>query len=54
MEDKLNKTIEMLLSLQESVVENRVVSYAMGDIICGREMFVGLVDKARKDFINGK
>ena len=54
MEDKLNKTIEMLLSLQESVVENRVVSYAVGDIICGREMFVGLVDKAKKDFKNGK
>ena len=54
MEDKLNKTIEMLLSLQESVVENRVVSYAVGDIICGREMFVGLVDKAKKDFRNGK
>ena len=28
MEDKLNRTIEMLLSLQESVVENRAVSYA--------------------------
>ena len=54
MEDKLNRTIEMLLSLQESVVENRVVSYAVGDIICGREMFVGLVDKAKKDFRNGK
>ena len=54
MEEKLNKTIEMLLSLQESVVENRVVSYAVGDIICGRGMFVGLVEKAKKDFSNGK
>ena len=54
MEDKLNRTIEMLLLLQDSVVENRVVSYALGDIICGRERFVGLVERAKKDFSNGE
>ena len=54
MEDKLNKTIEMLLSLQESVVENRAISYAVGDTICGREMFKGYVARAKEELINGK
>ena len=49
MEDKLNRTIEMLLSLQESVVENRAISYAVGDTICGREMFKGFVDRAKEE-----
>ena len=54
MEDKLNRTIEMLLSLQESVVENRAISYAVGDTICGREMFKNFVDKAKEDLKNAK
>ena len=48
MEDKLNRTIEMLLSLQESVVENRAISYAVGDTICGSERFKAYVDKAKE------
>ena len=52
MEDKLNRTIEMLLSLQESVVENRAISYAVGDTICGREMFREFVDRAKEDLKN--
>ena len=54
MEDKLNRTIEMLLSLQESVVENRAVSYAVGDTICGSERFKAYVEKAKEELINGK
>ncbi len=53
MEDKLNRTIEMLLSLQESVVENRAVSYAVGDTVCGSELFEEYVNKARENFKNG-
>jgi hypothetical protein len=53
MEDKLNRTIEMLLSLQESVVENRAVSYAVGDTICGSERFKAYVEKAKEDINNG-
>jgi hypothetical protein len=53
MEDKLNRTIEMLLSLQESVVENRAVSYAVGDTICGSERFKSYVEKAKEDINNG-
>ena len=49
MEDKLNKTIEMLLSLQESVVENRAISYAVGDTICGSERFKEYVEKAKEN-----
>ena len=49
MEGKLNRTIEMLLSLQESVIENRAISYAVGDTICGREMFKEFVDRAKED-----
>ena len=52
MEDKLNRTIEMLLSLQESVVENRAISYAVGDTICGREMFKEFVERAKEDLKN--
>ena len=53
MEDKLNRTIEMLLSLQESVVENRAVSYAVGDTICGSERFKAYVEKAKESLNNG-
>ena len=53
MEDKLNRTIEMLLSLQESVVENRAVSYAVGDTICGSERFKAYVEKAKESINNG-
>ena len=53
MEDKLNRTIEMLLSLQESVVENRAISYAVGDTICGSERFKVYVEKAKEDINNG-
>ena len=49
MEEKLNKTIEMLLSLQESVVENRAISYAVGDTICGSEMFKAYVERAKEE-----
>lgn len=53
MEDKLNRTIEMLLSLQESVVENRAISYAVGDTICGSERFKAYVEKAKESINNG-
>ena len=53
MEDKLNRTIEMLLSLQASVVENRAVSYAVGDTICGSERFKSYVEKAKESINNG-
>ena len=53
MEDKLNRTIEMLLSLQESVIENRAISYAVGDTICGREMFKSYVERAKEEIKNG-
>ncbi len=33
MEDKLNRTIEMLLELQDSVVENRIITRAVGSTI---------------------
>ena len=53
MEDKLNRTIEMLLSLQESVVENRAISYAVGDTICGSERFKAYVEKAKESIGDG-
>lgn len=53
MEDKLNRTIEMLLSLKESVVENRAISYAVGDTICGSERFKAYVEKAKESINNG-
>ena len=53
MEDKLNRTIEMLLSLKESVIENRAISYAVGDTICGREMFNSFVERAKESIKNG-
>lgn len=54
MEDKLSKALEMLISLNDSVIENRAVSYAVGDTICGREMFKDFVEKAKEDINNGR
>ncbi len=47
MEEKLNKTIDLLNELTASVVENRAISYAVGDTIVGRERFEQYVDKAK-------
>ena len=44
----LNRAIEMLLSLNESVAENRAVSYAVGDTICGSDRFREYVERAKK------
>lgn|GEM_PF-762975 len=48
MEEKLNKTIDLLNELGTSVIENRAVSYAVGDTICGRDMFSKYVEKAKE------
>ena len=48
MEEKLNKTIDLLHELSDSVVENRAVAYAVGDTICGRKKFEEYVDGAKK------
>ena len=48
MEEKLNKTIDLLHQLVDSVVENRAVAYAVGDTICGRKKFEEYVDGAKK------
>lgn len=47
MEEKLNKTIDLLHQLSDSVVENRAVAYAVGDTICGRQKFEEYVDGAK-------
>ena len=47
MEEKLNKTIDLLHQLGDSVVENRAIAYAVGDTICGREVFERYVDKTK-------
>ena len=52
MEEKLNKTIDLLNELTASVVENRAVSYAVGDTICGRDMFTRYVEKAKDEIKN--
>lgn len=49
LEDKLNRAIDMLLSLQQSIVETRAVAYAVGDTICGRELFQDYVERAQKE-----
>ena len=49
MEEKLNKTIDLLNELTASVIENRAVSYAVGDTICGRDMFTKYVEKAKEE-----
>ena len=48
MEEKLNKTIDLLHELSDSVVENRAVAYAAGDAICGKERFQKYVDGAKE------
>lgn len=50
MEDKLNRSIEMLLTLQASVAETRAVSYAVGESICGKEGFIERVATEKKNF----
>lgn len=52
MEEKLNSAIDMLLSLQSAVAETRAVGYAVGDTICGREMFKGYVERAKEEIKN--
>lgn len=49
MEEKLNKTIELLTELTSSVVENRAVSYAVGDTICGADRFKSYVERAKEE-----
>ena len=52
MEEKLNRTIDLLNQLTESVVENRAISYAVGDTICGADRFKTYVAKAKEDLRN--
>ena len=52
MEEKLNKTIELLTELTSSVIENRAVSYAVGDTICGAERFKQYVERAKEELKN--
>ena len=54
MEQKLDQALEMLLSLQNSVVENRAISYAVGDTICGSDRFKAYVEKAKEDINNAE
>lgn len=54
MEEKLNRTLELLTELSGSVIENRAISYAVGDTICGRERFQKYVDDAKEIFIKTK
>lgn len=49
MEEKLNKTIDLLNELTASVVENRAISYAVGDTICGAERFKSYVERAKEE-----
>ena len=52
MEEKLNKTIDLLNELTASVVENRAISYAVGDTICGAECFKSYVERAKEELKN--
>ena len=52
MEDKLNKTIELLTELTASVVENRVATYATGALICGTDEFKKRVERAKEEMKN--
>lgn len=52
MEEKLNKTIDLLIELTESVIENRAISYAVGDTICGADAFKSYIAKAKKEIGN--
>ena len=47
MEEKLNKTLELLYELTESVAENRVMSHVAGSLICGEEDFLARVEKVK-------
>ena len=47
MEEKLNKTIELLYELTESIAENRVMSHVAGSLICGEQDFLARVEKAK-------
>ena len=49
MEEKLNKTIELLYELTESVAENRVMSRVAGSLICGEEDFLARVEKVKSE-----
>ena len=49
MEEKLNKTLELLYELTESVVENRVATYATGALICGPDEFKRRVENAKEE-----
>ena len=48
LEAKLNKAFDMLLSLEEAVKENRALSMAVGDTICGEDKFKEYIAKAKK------
>lgn len=52
MEEKLNRALDMLLSLQNAIAENRAASYAIADSICGRERFVQYLKNAKNDLQN--
>ena len=52
MEEKLNKTIELLTELTASVVENRVATYATGALICGTDEFKKRIEKAKEEMQN--
>jgi SMC interacting uncharacterized protein involved in chromosome segregation len=54
MEEKLNKTIDLLNELTASVVENRVATYTTGALICGADEFEKRVAKVREEFENGR
>ncbi len=49
LEMKLNKTLDMLLELQEYLVESRAVSLGVGYSICGEEDINYFINKARGD-----
>lgn len=52
MEEKLNRALDMLLALQNSIAENRAATYAIADSICGRERFAEYLEKAKKSLQN--
>ena len=52
MEEKLNKTIELLTELTASVVENRVATYATGALICGTDEFKKRIERAKEEMKN--
>ena len=51
MEEKLNKSLDLLNALTDSVIENRAVSYAVGDSICGKDKFQEFIDKAKTEIM---